>query len=158
MTAMKRSLVLLLVLGLVAGMMAGPVEAKKKKKKKVIKITREAQGTYLAPASAAGNCTQTDGVGCMTIASGATENYLTAKITDAHGQPVAVAIKADLNGDAQSETLYGTFCGETAEPIKIDPGAEIIFWIGITPDTAAMGCAPGEATQGTLDVTFSNLP
>ena len=157
---MKKTFVMLLVLGLIAGMMSAPVDAKKKKKKKkkVVKIERVAQGTYIAPATAAGNCTQTDGVGCMTIQAGATESYLTAKITDTHGQPVAVAIKADLDGDMQSETLYGTFCGETAEPIKIDPGAEIIFWIGITPDTAALGCAPGEATQGTLDVTFSNLP
>jgi hypothetical protein len=155
---MKKSIVALLVLGLIFGSLVGSAEAKKKKKTKApVKVTREVQGTYVAPGGAAGNCTQTDGVGCMTIPSGAGEQYLSAKVTDAHGQPVAVAIKADLDGNGSTETLYGTFCGETAEPIQIQEGVEIIFWVGITPDTAPIGCAPGEATNGTLDVTYSNM-
>jgi hypothetical protein len=152
---MKKSIVGLLVLGLIFGSLVGAAEAKKKTKA-VKKVERVAQGTYAAPATAAGNCTQTDGVGCMTIASGAAEKYLSAKVTDSHGQPVAVAVKADLDGDGATETLFGTFCGETAEPIQIQPGAEIVFWVGLTPDTAQIGCTPGEATKGTLDVTFSN--
>ena len=153
---MRKSVVTLLVLGLLFGSLVGAADAKKKKK--VTKVTREVQGTYQAPAGAAGLCGQTDAVGCVAIVSGATEKYVTAKVTDAHGQPVAVAVKADLDDNGSTETLYGTFCGETTEPIAIQPGAEIIFWVGITPDTATIGCAPGEATTGTVDTVFSNMP
>ena len=151
---MKRALSVAVMLGLLVGSFAMPAEAKKKKK-----VTRKAQGTYSAPATVVGNCTQTDGIGCMTIATGPKESYLTAKATDAHGQPVLINVAADLDGDSSSETDYGTFCGETTEPIKIDPGASIIFWVSpltSAPDLA--GCQPGFATQGMLDVTFSNLP
>ena len=153
---MKRSLAFLLVLGLVASFAAAPAQAKKKKKP--ARVERTAQGTYAAPATLVGNCTQTDGVGCMTIQSGAGEEYLTATVTDQHGQPVSISVEADLDGDATTETSYGSFCGETAEPIQIEPGAAIVFWVGRADVAAVDGCAPGVATQGTLDVTFSNMP
>ena len=155
---MKKVLSVALVIGLLAGAYAMPADAKKKKKK-VVKVTREVQGTYAAPATVVGNCTQTDGIGCMTIPSGSEERFLTAKVTDSSGQPVLVSVDADLDGDAQSETNYGTFCGETTEPIEIDPGAQIIFWVSAVTDAAdRAGCPPGQGTSGTLDVTFSNLP
>jgi len=157
---MKKMISVALAIGLLAGAYAMPAEAgKKKKKRKPVKVTREAQGTYAAPATAVGNCTQTDGVGCMTIPAGSEEKFLTAKVTDATGQPVLVSVAADLDGDMQTETNYGTFCGETEEAIAIDPGAQVIFWVSSvtnTPDRA--GCAPGQGTQGTLDVVFSNKP
>lgn len=149
---MKKILVMLLLAGLVIGSMTAADAAKRKKKR----ITRKAQGTYSAPATAAGNCTQTDGIGCMTIPSGAGEKFLTAEVTDAHGQPVAVQVAADLDGDISTETVYGTFCGKTDKPIQIDPGAEIVFWVGRADIIATTQCVPGMATQGTLDVVFSN--
>jgi hypothetical protein len=81
---------------------------------------------------------------------------VTAKVTDSNGLPVPVAVKADLDGDNTTETLYGTFCGETEEPIEVDPGVEVTFWVGITADNAGMGCPP--PTTGSVDVVFSNLP
>lgn len=156
---MKKLIAIALSVGLLAGAYAMPAEAGKRKKKKVVKVTREAQGTYSAPATVVGNCTQTDGVGCMTIPAGAEEVFLTAKVTDASGQPVLVSVDADLDGDMQSETNYGSFCGETEEPIAIDPGAQIIFWVSAVTDAPnRAGCAPGQGTSGTLDVTFSNMP
>jgi hypothetical protein len=156
---MKRLLVLLLLVGLVAGSITTAEAAKKKKKKKKnAKVTRSAVGTYSAPATAVGNCTQTDGVGCMTIASGPKEKYLTAEVTDQTGQPVVIEVSADLDGDIQTETTYGTFCGKTSEPIKIDPGAAIVFWVGRADTAALAGCVPGVGTQGTLNVKFSNKP
>ena len=152
---MRKALAVAIAIGLLAGSMALPAEGKRKPRK----VTRKAQGTYQAPATVVGNCTQTDGIGCMTIATGPKEAYLTAKVTDAHGLPVLISVGADLDGDATTETDYGSFCGETTEPIKIDPGAAIVFWVA--PFTAApdlVGCQPGFATQGTLDVVFSNLP
>ena len=156
---MKKTLSVVLMGLLVAGAFAAtPAQAKKKKPKKV---TRVAQGTYAAPATVVGNCTQTDGVGCMTIPAGPNERYLTASVTDQSGQPVLVSIDADLDGDMQTETSYGVFCGETAEPIEIEPGVALVFWIAPAteiPTRATEGCVPGQGTSGTLDVTFSNLP
>ena len=161
---MKKTLSVIVLIGLLVGSFAMPADARKKKKKKkapaaVVKVERQAQGTYAAPATVVGNCTQTDGVGCMTIATAPEEQYVTGKVTDSHGQPVVISVQADLDGDAQSDVVYGVFCGETAEPIKIDPGVSIIFWVSPpTAFVAAAGCTPGIGTQGTLDVTFSNLP
>ncbi|HWC14694.1 MAG TPA: hypothetical protein VG929_08865 [Actinomycetota bacterium] len=153
---MKRFLVLFMIMGLVVGSVT-TAEAGKKKKKAPKKAERTVEGTYTSTGViAVGFCSQTDAVNCVEIPSGANESFLTAKVTDAHGLPVPVAVKADLDGDNSSETLYGTFCGETEEPIQIDPGAAIIFWIGISSNTAAMGCPP--ATTGSIEVTFSNLP
>ena len=152
---MKKTLTVVLMMALVAGSFAAaPAEAAKKKKR----TEREAQGTYIAPATLVGNCTQTDGVGCMTIQTGGTESFLTATVTDMHGQPVSIAVDADLDGDGTTETNYGSFCGETTEPIQFDPGAALVFWVGRADVAAVDGCAPGIATQGTLDVVFSNMP
>lgn len=159
---MKKSLISLLVIALVGSALATPALAgkkKKKKPKKPVRVERVAEGTYAAPATAAGNCTQTDGIGCMTIPSGLEERYITAKVTDDSGQPVLISVQADLDGDSQSDTTYGVFCGETVEPIEVDPGVELIFWV--SPFSAAAdraGCAPGQGTAGALEVTFSNLP
>ena len=159
---MKKTITVVLTIGLVAASLAMPAEAAKKKKKKAakpVKVERQAQGTYQAPATVVGNCTQTDGIGCMTIATGSGETFITAaKITDSTGQPVVVSVAADLDGDIQTETQYGTFCGELTEPLQIDPGASIVFWVGRAVDAATTGCAPGVGTSGTLDVTFSNMP
>ena len=154
---MKKSFSVVLMMVLVAGAFAAaPADAKKKKR-----VERSAQGTYAAPATVVGNCTQTDGIGCMTIPTGGSEQYLTANVTDATGQPVYVTVQADLDGDMTSETTYGAFCGETTEPIKFDKGAALIFWVGPVsqiPGRATAGCVPGQGTEGTVDVTFSNLP
>jgi hypothetical protein len=156
---MKKILVLFMILGLVIGSVTTAEAGKKKKKKKKPKrVEREAQGTYQAPATAVGNCTQQDGVGCMTIQAGPKEKFLTAAVTDAHGQPVVINVTADTDGDMFTDANYGTFCGETEEPIEIGPGEAIIFWVGRAPDAIATACAPGIGTQGTLDVVFSNLP
>lgn len=155
---MKRALAVALALGLLAGTLAVPADAGKKKKKKPKRVEREVQGTYAAPGTIVGTCTQTDGIGCIGIVSGPKEKFLQATITDGHGQPVAVSVQADLDDDSSTETAYGTFCGETTEPIAIDPGVELIFWVGRAVDAAALGCRPGIGSQGTLDVVFSNLP
>lgn len=156
---MKKILVLFMILGLVVGSITTAEAGKKKKKRKKPKrVEREAQGTYAAPATLVGNCTQQDGIGCMTIQAGPKEKFVTAKVTDDHGQPVAIRVSADLDGDSSTETTYGDFCGETEEPIKVDPGTALVFWVGRADVAIPMGCAPGIATQGTLDVVFSNLP
>ncbi|MGI8775032.1 MAG: hypothetical protein ACR2KQ_08485 [Actinomycetota bacterium] len=154
---MKRYLILIMVLGLILGAVSTAEAGKKKKKKKQKKVEREATGTYTSTiVVAVGTCSQQDAVNCVRIPSGPDEKYITATVTDATGQGVPVAVKADLDGDNSTEKLYGTFCGETEEPIEVDPGVEVTFWVGVTADTAALACPP--ATEGSIDVVFSNLP
>jgi len=160
---MRKIITVALTAALIAGAFGAPAAeaGKGKKKKKAQKVERQVQGSYVAPATIVGSCTQTDGIGCMAIVNGATETYVSAKVTDGTGQPVLVTIQADLDGDNRSETIYGTFCGETTEPIQVDGGVELIFWVSPatkTADRVTGGCIPGQGTEGTLDVTFSNLP
>ena len=151
---MKKALALMMITGLVFGSVATAEAGKKKAPKKT---TRTAEGTYTSTGVAAGGfCAQTDGTNCVDIASGPTESFLTAKVTDTHGLPVPVAVTADLDGDNSSETVYGSFCGETPEPIQIDPGAVITFWVGHNHLTVGLACPI--PTQGSIEVTFSNLP
>lgn len=154
---MKRILIFVMIFGLMFGAISTAEAAKKKKKTK--KVTREVEGSYDAPALViAGGCAQTGAIGCVSIATGPTEAYITeATVTDAHGQPVFVSIQSDSNGDNQDDTVYGSFCGELTEPISIDPGAELHFWVG-GPDPGWAGCPPAEGTSGTITATLSNLP
>lgn len=152
---MRKTISVALALGLLAGAFIGTAEAGKKKSKRQ---ERKVQGTYAAPATVVGNCTQTDGIGCMSMTNGPKEIYLTGKVTDQHGQPVTIAVDGQLDEDINTDITYGVFCGETDEPIKVDPGVQIVFWVGRAVDAAGTRCVPGLGTQGTLDVVFSNLP
>lgn len=156
---MKRVLAMMMVAGLIVGGATADAAQKKKKKprKEPQKVEREAVGTYQSTVVVVvGTCAQTDAVNCVRIPAGAEETYVMAAVEDDNGQSVPVAVKADLDGDNRTETLYGAFCGSTAEPIQIDPGVEVTFWVGYTADNATLGCAP--ASSGTITVTFSNMP
>jgi hypothetical protein len=150
---MRKLLSVALTAVLVAGVLGADAGAAKPRKR-----TRVAKGSYDAPATAIGFCSQQDGIGCMTIPSGPKEKYLSAVVKDSHGQPVAISIQADTDGDSISDKTYGNFCGKTAKPIKIDPGASLIFWVSTPATIVGTRCVPGEGTQGTLTVKFSNLP
>lgn len=155
---MKRILVLVMVLGLVVGStVTADAAKKKKKKKKPQKVERQVTGTYQSTGVvAAGTCAQTDAINCVRIPAASTERFVSAVVNDDTGQAVPVSVKADLDGDNRTETLYGVFCGETEEPIEIEPGIEVTFWVGITSDNATLACPP--PISGSIDVTFSNLP
>ena len=152
---MRRVLVVMTILGLLAGSLAAPADAAKKKRTK-----RTVKGSYDAPALiVAGSCSQTGGIGCVSIVTAAKERYLRAKVTDQHGQPVYVSISANLEGDDfEDDTSYGSFCGKTKKPIPVDPGVELHLWVGFQVDPGFVGCVPGIATSGTIKVTLSNLP
>lgn len=156
---MRKLIVLFLLFGLVFGAVA-QADAKKKKKKKPKKIERTVEGAYdLPPLVLVGTCAQTGAIGCVSIPNGPDEVFVTkAKVEDAHGQPVAVSVSANLDGEIGDDVTYGVFCGELTEPIVVDPGVELHFWVGAATDVGVSGCVPGAATNGTISITLSNLP
>lgn len=120
---------------------------------------RTVEGTYNGTWLPFGNrvCASTGGVGCMTVTAKAGESYLTAKVTDAHGQPVFVSVYEQVSDADWDEVppFYGSFCGTTTQPIRIRPGSTYELWVGYW-DPWIPSCVPGMATVGTVSVTLSN--
>jgi hypothetical protein len=144
-----------MVLGLIAGSVA-TAEAKGKKRPARVERTVEATyGPYPAPVT---GCNEALGkFYCLALETRVSEAFLTAKVTDAHGQPVFVeVVSRQGNG-------YAFFCGETTEPIRVYPGDELHFYVArpLTRDLfdPDLDCpAHRVKTTGTISVTLSNLP
>ena len=155
---MKRFLILLMALGLIAGSVA-TAEAKRGQKARTERTVEGSYATQFVPFSLW--CYQHGGVGCVEIVTRADEAFLTAKVVDAHGQPVLVKVWGWVDG-IQPQTHYGNFCGETDEPIAFDRGADVYLIVGgqthYDLPTPGASCSPGFGTTGTVSVTLSNLP
>ena len=156
---MKRFLILLMALGLIAGSVA---TAEARKGQKPTRTERTVEGRYatqFVPFSV--YCLQPAGVGCVGIETRKDEAFLTARAVDAHGQPVLVQVLTYGDGPQPSD-YYGTFCGETDEPIAFDRGVDLSLVIGgqthYDLPTPGASCSPGFGTTGTVSVTLSNLP
>lgn len=148
---MKKLVAVALTAGLVAGAMVGPAEAGKKKKPK--KVTREVVFEYVCPCFGAyqfGSATGTN-LGGGPVAIGA-ESFFTAVAVDDAGRPVPVSVQQDTDGDGRNNPV-AEFCGETTEPLPINPGLEARVFVGLP----SPGC-PGPAAGGTITFTLSNLP
>src|SRR5688572_1748695 len=155
---MKRFLVVFMVLGLIAGSVA-TAEAKKRPKRVQRTVEARYNGNWLpfgtrvcdAPSGGIG--------GCVWIETRATEAFLSAKVTDAHGQPVFVEVVA-WSSDSIYPIELGDFCGETDAPISFDPGTTLDLWVGqhVWHPGAAGSCEGTMGTTGTISVTLSNLP
>lgn len=147
---MKRSLILFMVLGLIAGSM-GTAEAEQRfeRTERTVEVS---YGPYSAPVSP---CNGPAGsLACAVVETRATEDFFTAKVTDAHGQPVFVQV---------SGGYFGTFCGETTRPISFDPGSRLEFRIEPTPNffshwgtgwVGPLDCPYRLKTTGTISVTL----
>jgi hypothetical protein len=152
---MKKSVVVLLVLGLIFASLAGSAEAKKKKKKPPVpaKVERVVDFSYVCPCPGLyqfGSATGTN-LGGGPIATGADDIYLAGEVKDTAGQPVAVSIEQDVDGDGLNDAV-GDFCGKTDQPIAINPGLEIRVFIGDP------SICPGPAAGGSVHFTLSNMP
>lgn len=149
---MKRLLITFLVLGLVAG----SVTSAGAKKRVPNRVERTVEATYDAPFVPMTVCGDWSGLtwGCVHVPTRKTEAFFTAKATDAHGLPVAVAVYS-ANGMAN-----GVFCGKTSDSIGFPPGAELTFVVGPHwPFPAHTDCPTARtATTGTISVTLSNRP
>lgn len=159
---MKRFLILVIALGLIAGSVATAEAGRKAKKPN--RDERTVTGSYktqFVPYGSLvyGPCTHPDANACVRIQTEAGESSFTAKVSDAHGQPVMVTVTSPGSNTEWFE--YGTFCGETKEPISFDPGVDLVFHIGYWDPylpTELPNCPPGLGTTGTVSVTLSDRP
>jgi hypothetical protein len=153
---MKRFVMMLLVLGLVASCVTTAEAARKTKKPTRVERTVEGSyGPYPAPVT---GCNEPLGkFYCLAVETHSDESFFTAKVTDAHGQPVFVWVGGAGRGNSPA-----TFCGETTEPIWFSPGAELQFYVAdLAPSLVdpPLDCPTNRIkTTGTISVTLSNLP
>ena len=156
---MKRFLMLVMVLGLVIGSVA---TAEAKRQKEPTRVERTVEENYGALPEPSIGCNADRGsLACVVVHAHPTETFFTAKVTDAHGQPVFVQVVGEGVG------RNGTFCGETTRPVSFDAGSRLKFHIEPTPyfwsnwGTGWLGpldCPHRIPTTGSISVTFSNLP
>ena len=151
---MKRVLISFLILGLLTGSVA---TAGAKKKTKPTRVERTVEGTYGALPSPVIGCNDPFGPwACLVVKTRGTERFVTAKVTDTHGQPVFVQVIA--NGGRE----LGVFCGETSKPIAFKPGSTLEFHLASTKwpgDNAYLDCPANRLkTTGMISATLSNLP
>lgn len=146
---MKRFLILFMILGLIAGSVA-TAEAKKKTDR-ATRVERTVEGRYGPYPSPVTGCNEPLGPWtCVTIPTRMHEAFLTAKVTDAHGQPVFVEVSS---GGGR----IGAFCGETKEPISFSGGSTLYFYVALNNWGASLHCpAHRIKTTGTISVTLSN--
>jgi hypothetical protein len=142
----KRIFVVLLGLGLIAGSVATSEAAGTSRS-----VERTVVGSYGPyPAPVTGCNSPTGSFACLTVKSRRTEAFFTAKVTDAHGQPVFVEVQRDGRQDV-------FFCGETTRPIAIDPGSRLHFHVGLNNWLVTLDCPANRVkTTGTISVTLSN--
>ena len=154
---MKRSLVLLMILGLIAGSVA-TAEAKKRPRR--VERTVEAgytQGSYPLDDP---YCWRPGG-SCVRIEPRKGESFFTATAVDAHGLPVLVSAWGPETGQGTQRFYYGSFCGETDEPIAFLPGFDVDLRVelpGGNLSPSVVADCPMSGTTGTISVTLSNLP
>lgn len=153
---MKKYLILFMTLGLATGSVT---TAEAEQRDRTVEVSYYGAQLLYEYRS----CDFSGGAGCVTIETSAGERSLTATATDAHGLPVSVWVvdASESRGGLDGlNKFYGSFCGQTTEPIRFDPGTKLEFWVGgewwprwwIIPEVE---CFPGAATTGTIRVTFS---
>ena len=175
---MRRFLIGFLVLGLMAGSVA-TAEAKKRPKQEakqnqnqkakrkakqeanqeanLTRVERTVEGSYGPHQGLGTGCDSALSPWvCVIIPTHTTEAFFTAKVTDAHGQPVFVEVYEYGSGGGREVTQ---FCGETTRPIRFPPGSELYFFVAVPVWGVQLDCtARSVKTTGTISVTLSNLP
>ena len=151
----------LLVVFLIAGLFAGSLATAEAKRKKVRRVERSVEGNYDAPPEAFTGCNADRGsFACVIVDARPREAFFTAKVKDAHGQPVFVQVVDEGGGS------IGTFCGETTGPVSFDAGSRLEFLIEPAPyffshwGTGWLGpldCPHRIQTSGSISVTLSNV-
>ena len=152
---MKRFLMMFMILGLIAGSVAA-AEAKKRPQR----LERTVEASYTQQFLDDPYCWQTGG-SCIRIKPHKGEAFFTATAVDDHGQPVLVTAWGPETGQGSQRHYYGSFCGETDEPIAFMPGFDIDLRVdlpGGNGSPSVVADCPMFGTSGTISVTLSDLP
>lgn len=146
---MRRTLILILALGLVAGSIATAEAAKKKKPKRV---ERSLEYTYQASFGSPGVTGVTLNPG---IATGPDDLFVMIETTDDVSPVPSVRFSWDSDGDGSNDTGVNICGGKTEEPVPLPGSVELGVFTYILPGP---GCPNGFSTNGTIKITFSNMP
>ena len=149
-----RSRAVAIGMGLVlAAAIAAPAQARKKPKPRSLQLsyTEPAYGT-----SGVGLCFQ--GTSCAFFGDPLLkEKYVSVSVEDELGTDVFASVMQDTNEDGNyltSDDLTVHFCGETAEPVEIEPDKGVSVWVWQGP--GASPACPGGASSGTITATFAH--
>lgn len=154
---MKRFLIVSMVVGLTAGSVAtAEAEHGYERVDRTVEVSYQGSGLFV---NALGSC----GAGCVRIDPLPTEDSLKAVVMDVHGQPVVGWVMDASENPLDGSKVYGSFCGQTIDPIRFDPGTKLALHVGTWWPTwsetwfipGGLGCLPGLATTGTIRVTLS---
>ena len=157
---MRKMMMLLLSLLLVAAALTAPATAGKKKKKSPpapVRVERVQEQAYENPSMVilgAGYCNPSLG-GCYVISRGLDEKYVKLEIEDAAGLTPVAYWWMDTDGDGVVDDSL-TFCGGSDGFFEAPDAATT--YLAISPGPSADPQCAGGATQGTITLTYSNLP
>ncbi len=159
---MKKSLSVILMCALVLAVFAAaPAEAGKKKKKKPVRVERVVEIDYSCPCGVNPvvgfklDSITGENIGGATVPISTQDVYWTAKAEDASGQNIHVEFSQDTDGDGFNNNV-GSFCGAQEEPQEVshaESELRVFIYSGLCDDNS-----PAFASQGTITLTFSNMP
>ena len=144
---MKRTAPIILAAALAVSVMAAPSLARTARHRAT---TRTATATYYGGGGAFGLNGKDDPVGGAGFKTYAGEKYVTIKVTDQSGKPVAASWGQKTDNTPGGDNKFGSFC-TTASRIPIAPGADLHVYVGEGPCSDG---TMGAATTGTIKVTF----
>lgn len=115
---------------------------------------RKATATYDSPAIGGGDATGvcSGSNGCVEFGVAAKETTIDLVIEDAAGLPVSATVGQDTDPSTPTIEVVGRFCGETEEPLQIEPGIPVTVWLWLLP--GANPACPGVATSGSVTATL----
>ena len=150
---MKKLLMTVLAVSLIAGAFAGGTTAEAAKRRTIRKMSANYDGPSIG-AFGAGACFPGT-LGCFEFPLARGEKYIKVDVKDNAGTPVLFSVTQDFNGDDQADTGKD-YCTTTKKFVPVRPGYAVTIFIWEGPHVAPV--CTGVATQGTIKVTFSNLP
>jgi hypothetical protein len=147
---MKKIVVTGIVAALVAGALIAPAEAGKKKPK-----PRSVEGTYANPAVGVPGLVGTSNAGgAVEFVALSNESTISVSIEDDGGGTPTFTMSQNSDPADDTYEIMGTWCGETPEPVAIEPGLAVRVSVYTTPGPDQPSCV-SPASSGVITATFA---